>query len=665
MDERLKISYETMGFSSYMTVTCPADMELIHYQLEMMLSNEIKKLLPVTRQMIDGETVIYYNITSRIPLDQILEKRKLTRKELLRLIEGSILAIRDASEFRLPSQGILMETERVYVNPGTCDPAFVFLPIKDAGGNGIKELVTGLVINDRIEMSDDNLIQVLLKELNSQPFSIERLEQCLESYYGMKRNVKNQALASSQMVDSHAAVSPFISSQPITLSSASPFMAQQPGGSQPVTPPVVQQRGSQSITPPMAQQGNSQFITPPTAQQWGSSQSITPFMAQQGSSQPITPLMAQQQGSSRPVVSPPVDLPSVNGAAKRPELPKDGNNKKKKKQEKKGKKTDAVSQEIGEDGFDRKAAKQKFMLPQALIMVMVAAGISFGLFADENGTLAVNTILAFVIGIAVVEIVLYREIYINSRKGNRDKKSSKKNKKKESNVKSRPLKDRPAPPRPPKPVDLQQSSHPMPATPVLASAVQSIQSQPQQVQSSQLMQLESVQSMQLKQPAQFHTAQSVQPIQFVQTEQPQSVQPIQMPQPVAFMNDSALEGEDASTGDETELWGGVSQGGAPAYLEYYENGKISRIPINPLGGTVIGRLKGQVDFAVKSPRVGKMHARVFCENGQYFVVDINSKNGTYINGNRARIESNIPYPLHDKDRIMLADSEFTIRCGEG
>ena len=71
-----------------------------------------------------------------------------------------------------------------------------------------------------------------------------------------------------------------------------------------------------------------------------------------------------------------------------------------------------------------------------------------------------------------------------------------------------------------------------------------------------------------------------------------------------------------------------------------------------------------MDFVVKSPKVGKIHARFFYENGQYFVVDINSKNGTYINGSGMRIDSNMAYPLHDKDRIMLADSEFTIRCTE-
>ena len=92
MNEQLKISYETLGVSSYMTVQCPSGMEVIHYQLETLMSNDIANLLAASRQLMDGETVIYYNITSQIPLSQVLEKRKLKRKELLKKLADNELA---------------------------------------------------------------------------------------------------------------------------------------------------------------------------------------------------------------------------------------------------------------------------------------------------------------------------------------------------------------------------------------------------------------------------------------------------------------------------------------------------------------------------------------------------------------------------------------------
>lgn len=573
MDERLKVSYETMGSSSYMTVTCPEDMELIHYQLEMMISNDIKKLLPVSRQVIDGETVIYYNITSRLPLEQVLEKRKLTRKELLRLIEGAILAIRDGADFRLPSDGIMMEAGKIYVNPASCDPAFMFLPVQGAGGYGIKEMITDLIMNDKIEMSDDNLIQVLLKELNNQPFSIDQLEKSLKPYRNITPGTQGQKMAQSQQINSQP-----VDPRPVNL--------------QPVNPQV---------------------------------------------SIPQVPVMPSfsQESSSRPAVHRPESIQPEGQISKGPKLSEEKDDKKKKKNRQKKEKTDA------EETFDSEKAKKKFMIPQAFLMVAVAAGISFGLFTDENGGIAVNTILACVIGIVVAEIILYREIYINSRNSKADKKSSGKKEKRTVKVKNESSKARPIPPRPSQPPLPQQVLHPQ------SSPLQ----QDPYPQNSGIQQMTSAQAS-ISQPS-F----AAQPVQMQQ--------PLPMPPQVPFMNFTASETEDTCLGDETELWGETGQGGMSAYLEYYENGKLSRIPIDSLNGIVIGRLKEQVDFAVKSPRVGKVHARFFTENGQYFVVDINSKNGTYINGSRTRIESNTPCILHDKDRIMLADSEFTIRCTEG
>lgn len=110
---------------------------------------------------------------------------------------------------------------------------------------------------------------------------------------------------------------------------------------------------------------------------------------------------------------------------------------------------------------------------------------------------------------------------------------------------------------------------------------------------------------------------------------------------------------------ETELWEGDAEDGA--YLEYYVNGVMSRVKLNR-PSTLIGRLSSQVDFAVSNPKVGKIHAEFLNQGGAIYVKDLNSKNGTYINRSGQRINSNIPYPLKDNDRISLADSEFTLRC---
>lgn len=48
----------------------------------------------------------------------------------------------------------------------------------------------------------------------------------------------------------------------------------------------------------------------------------------------------------------------------------------------------------------------------------------------------------------------------------------------------------------------------------------------------------------------------------------------------------------------------------------------------------IGKRKGESDVILNSPSVSRMHARLEGKNGQYFVKDLNSRNGTYCNDQR-------------------------------
>ena len=80
-----------------------------------------------------------------------------------------------------------------------------------------------------------------------------------------------------------------------------------------------------------------------------------------------------------------------------------------------------------DESFDAEKAKKKFLLPQAIVMVAVAAMISFGFFVDgETGAVAVNNILAAVILIVLFEVILYREVFVNSKKKGGSSSSGKK-----------------------------------------------------------------------------------------------------------------------------------------------------------------------------------------------------------------------------------------------
>lgn len=98
------------------------------------------------------------------------------------------------------------------------------------------------------------------------------------------------------------------------------------------------------------------------------------------------------------------------------------------------------------------------------------------------------------------------------------------------------------------------------------------------------------------------------------------------------------------------------------YLLGERDGVVDRISIDSPEFTV-GRLEGLADFICKSRAVGKVHARIISRDGLYFLVDLNSRNGTFING--VRIESNKDYEIRSNDRISFANTCYTFLTPAG
>ncbi|HHX68734.1 MAG: FHA domain-containing protein [Miniphocaeibacter sp.] len=75
--------------------------------------------------------------------------------------------------------------------------------------------------------------------------------------------------------------------------------------------------------------------------------------------------------------------------------------------------------------------------------------------------------------------------------------------------------------------------------------------------------------------------------------------------------------------------------------------------------TVIGR-SDQNDIVLKDRFISKKHARITKRNGVYFIEDLNSANGVFINGQK--VENIIE--LKDKDLIDIGQVEFLFVNGE-
>lgn len=106
-------------------------------------------------------------------------------------------------------------------------------------------------------------------------------------------------------------------------------------------------------------------------------------------------------------------------------------------------------------------------------------------------------------------------------------------------------------------------------------------------------------------------------------------------------------------GMETELIP-MAEGAIPQLVEMRE-GNLVYINIDK-AVFVVGKLKEQVDLVIMDKSVSRIHAEILTSNGEYFLRDLNAKNGTYLNGER--IGSNQCIPIKNGDVIRFANREY-------
>lgn len=70
----------------------------------------------------------------------------------------------------------------------------------------------------------------------------------------------------------------------------------------------------------------------------------------------------------------------------------------------------------------------------------------------------------------------------------------------------------------------------------------------------------------------------------------------------------------------------------------------------------IGKKLECVEYQIRNnPTISRHHATINKRDGRYYLTDNNSTNGTFINNQQIRMETE----LHEGDRILLSDEEFT------
>lgn len=233
----VQYSYETVGSTSYLVATFPNGQGVINYQMQMLVNNDIRNIIRANKRIKNEDILVSYNITSKIALAQMDSKNKIPKLGLIKIIEGALTALEDIEEYQLVSSGIVFDEEYIFVKPGNYEPSFIYIPnsMEDSGIEPLKKFVLSLIMGSKVEMTNDNFVQILLDTLNKPGFSAKDLKKLCSDF-------KNEKTAPKQQERVQQPVNPVQVNQPIQ-SSASSVQQQS----------VVQQPVQTSVQPPVMQ----------------------------------------------------------------------------------------------------------------------------------------------------------------------------------------------------------------------------------------------------------------------------------------------------------------------------------------------------------------------------------------------------------------------------
>ncbi|MBQ7677046.1 MAG: FHA domain-containing protein [Lachnospiraceae bacterium] len=182
----MNFSYENQGSSTYLVYTAGADEELDSMTLGMLTNNDIKGLADTVMVQMDGVRYIRYNVTARVTMQQLFSGM-VNKRQLLGVFGGIADAWQLVEEYMIDPASILMDPNYIFVNAVNGEVSLVCLPIvTDNPPTDILFFLKNTVANTKFDTSEGgDYVVNLMNYVNSMTeFSPVGFKEFLESMSG-------------------------------------------------------------------------------------------------------------------------------------------------------------------------------------------------------------------------------------------------------------------------------------------------------------------------------------------------------------------------------------------------------------------------------------------------------------------------------------------------
>ena len=174
----MEVSYERQVRHNYLIIRAD-EIQKENYECRMLMANSIEGLLKFRFRQTETGIEFYYEITSRQPVNRILEGRTIKRQEIVKLIYSIAALLERLENYLLQESQILLDPQYIYTDPEIVQ--FFFCLVPDRKADFSKDM--------------ERLLQYLLKKTDhrdkeSALLSYRLYQESQKEFYGMESLLK-------------------------------------------------------------------------------------------------------------------------------------------------------------------------------------------------------------------------------------------------------------------------------------------------------------------------------------------------------------------------------------------------------------------------------------------------------------------------------------------
>jgi hypothetical protein len=155
--------------------------ELSPMPLKMMQTHAIPRLLAVETEEIDERVKLFYNVTSKRMLSQVLRTEGLGKQQYLQLLLTAAAVLEESKNYMLREGNYVLHEDFIFVGQDVTDLYFTYVPIKDISEPDLRQKFTAFAAQLSKRLRDEELLHIgsILQYCSEELFTVRELKQKL------------------------------------------------------------------------------------------------------------------------------------------------------------------------------------------------------------------------------------------------------------------------------------------------------------------------------------------------------------------------------------------------------------------------------------------------------------------------------------------------------